>query len=153
MKVLVCTDGSSFSEEAVEYAGRLFKSRRAEVVVLRAVRPIAAEFEKYEEYMEVFKDDIHRLRKLGTPKSVHASLEKAVDILARYKIKAQVKTRDGTPADEIMKEVEEGAYDLIVVASYGRGISKFKLGSVSREVVHLAKVPVLVYKGKGGDIF
>jgi len=32
------------------------------------------------------------------------------------------------------------------MASYGRGITKFMLGSVSREVVHKAEIPVLVVK-------
>jgi nucleotide-binding universal stress UspA family protein len=153
MKVLMCIDGSSFSDAAVEYAGGVLEGKDAQVIVLRVVPEIAAHFEEYEEFMEVFGEDIHRIRKLGTPKSVEASLKKARDILKGHGIKPKTKTRKGKAADGILEEAKEGEYDLIVLASYGDGISKFKLGSVSREVVHLAHVPVLVYKGEGGDMF
>lgn len=150
MKVLVCTDGSKFSEEAAEYAGRLFEGRQTRAVVLRVVQRLAEEYSDYNEYFELFKDEIHRLRKLGVPKSVTESLKKCTEILEGHGLEVETKTRKGNASDEILTEAEEGDYDLIVMASYGKGISKFKLGSVSRSVVHLSKVPVLVVKGKEG---
>ncbi len=140
MKVLMCTDGSKFAEEAIESASAL----------LRVVPNFEEEYKEYGEYAEMFREEMHKLRKLGVPKSIQASLDKGVEILAKQGIRATSKTRKGRAADEILNEAEEGSYNLIVLASYGRGITKFMLGSVSREVVHRAQVPVLVVKGREG---
>lgn len=147
MRVLICTDGSRFAEEAIERGGRLLKGTKPEVTILRVV-PDFEKYWEYNEYAEVFKEELHKIRKLGVPKSVLASLDAGKEILDNLGIKAATKTRQGKAADEILKEAEEGDYDLIILASYGRGITKFLLGSVSREVVHRSKIPVLVIKGK-----
>jgi nucleotide-binding universal stress UspA family protein len=146
----MCTDGSRFAEEAIEQAGYLLKHINPEVTILRVIPNFEEEYREYNEYFEVFRDDIHRLRKLGTPKAVTRSLEAGVKILEKYGIKANTKVRKGRAADEIIKEIEEGDYNLVVLASYGKGISKFMLGSVSREVVHRSEIPVLVIKSKEG---
>ncbi len=146
----MCTDGSRFAEEAIEQAGYLLKHTSPEVTILRVIPKFEEEYEEYNEYFEVFKDDIHRLRKLAVPKAVKRSLEEGVRILKNYGIEAKTKVRRGRAADEIIKEIEEGDYNLVVLASYGRGISKFMLGSVSREVVHRSEIPVLVMKTKEG---
>ncbi len=53
----------------------------------------------------------------------------------------------GNPAEEILREAEKGKYDFIVVGSTGKGkINELLLGSVSSEVVHHAKVSVMVVR-------
>jgi len=146
MKVLMCTDGSKFAEEAIDIAGYLLKFHKPEVTVLRVVPDLVEDYREYSEYYNVFKEELHRLRKLGIPSSVKQSLERAKEILEKYGISPKLKTRIGKASEEILKEAEEGEHNLIVMASYGRGITKFMLGSVSREVVHKAEIPVLVVK-------
>src|ERR1700742_4241964 len=52
---------------------------------------------------------------------------------------------DGIPALKILEQAKKGRHDLIVMGSRGRGrIAGGLLGSVSAEVLHAAKVPVLV---------
>lgn len=52
---------------------------------------------------------------------------------------------EGPAARAILDQAEKGACDLIVVGSRGRGeMSSMLLGSVSREVLHHSRVPVLV---------
>lgn len=112
MKVLMCTDGSKFSEEAIESGGYLLRGSSPDVTILR----------EYSEYVEVFKEEIHRLRKLGVPKSVTESLDRGKEMLEKLGIKAKTKTRKGKAAGEILRE--------------------------AREVVHRANIPVLVVKSK-----
>ena len=150
MKVLICTDGSRFSEEAIEMGGYLLKCHNPKVTILRVIPNIVEDYKEYNEYVRVFKEEIHKLRKLGVPRSVKKSLERGKEILKEYGIEAEEKTRVGKAAEEILKEAEEGEYNLIILASYGRGLTKFMLGSVSREVVHRAEIPVLVVKTKEG---
>jgi len=60
----------------------------------------------------------------------------------------ETKTRRGLPAEEILLEVEEGGYDLVVIGA--REVLSWAeqlLGSVARQIVSRTKVPVLVVKG------
>jgi len=143
---LVCTDGSHFSEEGVERAGYLLRHLKPEVTVLRVIPRIEEEYKEYNEYYQLFKDEIHKIRKMGTPKNVKRSLDYAKEVLENLNLQVETKVRRGRAAREILKELEEGDYNLVVVSSYGKGLSKFMLGSVSREIVHKSAVPVLVMK-------
>jgi nucleotide-binding universal stress UspA family protein len=80
---------------------------------------------------------------------------KAQKILDHYKNMLQeapptphVRTvlRSGHPADEILKGAEEESADMIVIGSRGKRVGRLFMGSVSREVVNGASVPVLVVK-------
>jgi nucleotide-binding universal stress UspA family protein len=52
---------------------------------------------------------------------------------------------DGEPADAILRQAEAAGHDLIVMGSRGRGdAASILLGSVSRQVLHYSRVPVLV---------
>ena len=51
----------------------------------------------------------------------------------------------GSPAEAILRRAEEGAHDLIVMGSRGRGAAASALlGSVSLHVLHHSHVPVLI---------
>lgn len=53
----------------------------------------------------------------------------------------------GNPAEEILRRLEAGDYDLVVLGSRGRGAAgSLLLGSVSQRVLHGSPVPVLVYR-------
>ena len=52
--------------------------------------------------------------------------------------------RSGDPASELLREIESGAYDLVVLGTHGRsGLSRLLLGSIAEKVVRHAVVPVL----------
>jgi nucleotide-binding universal stress UspA family protein len=56
----------------------------------------------------------------------------------------------GGAAVEILRFVEEGAFDLLVVGTHGRtGIRHLVLGSVAERVVREAACPVLVVRARG----
>jgi nucleotide-binding universal stress UspA family protein len=58
--------------------------------------------------------------------------------------------RDGRPAQEILKRAQTAEHDLIVMGSRGRGVARsLLLGSVSREVLHKSKTPVIVVPADG----
>ncbi len=55
--------------------------------------------------------------------------------------------RIGAPADEILKLVDTGDYDLVVMGAHGHGfIGSAMMGSISRRVVRRSKKPVLVVR-------
>lgn len=54
---------------------------------------------------------------------------------------------EGNAAEEILRRLEGGDYDLVVLGSRGRGpAGSLLLGSVSQRVLHGSPVPVLVYR-------
>ena len=80
---------------------------------------------------------------------------KATNILEYYKnallqdgvtstIKSVIKS--GHPAEEIIKSAEEEGADMIIIGTRGNRINRFFIGSVSREVVNSATIPVLLIR-------
>jgi nucleotide-binding universal stress UspA family protein len=52
----------------------------------------------------------------------------------------------GHPADEILETAQEKNADIILIGSAGKRVSHLFMGSVSREVVNRAEIPVLVVR-------
>jgi nucleotide-binding universal stress UspA family protein len=53
----------------------------------------------------------------------------------------------GNPVDEILQEVENNGYDIVVMGAHGQGVlADALMGSVSRRVVRRSKTPVLVVR-------
>ncbi len=61
-------------------------------------------------------------------------------------VRARPTSLDGDPGDGILAAAEAEVADIIVVGTRGRGAVGRLLGSVSDEVVHRARVPVVVVR-------
>ncbi|MBB1248424.1 MULTISPECIES: universal stress protein [unclassified Rhizobium] len=79
---------------------------------------------------------------------IEASIREAVDRLKALNDKtgatAQIHTRVGSPAREILAVAEEQAADLVIIASHRPDFSNYLLGSTADRVVRHAKCSVLV---------
>jgi nucleotide-binding universal stress UspA family protein len=76
-------------------------------------------------------------------------LVKYEKLLKKEEIEVEIIIKQGTPADVILKEAEAKNTNLIVMGSHGRGvILEVILGSVSKNVIKKAKVPVLIVPPK-----
>ena len=66
----------------------------------------------------------------------------------------RTRVRIGYPAKEIIREAQEGSYDLLIMGGRQRRhpLSRFLLGSTALRVVKYAPCPVLVVKGKARPI-
>jgi nucleotide-binding universal stress UspA family protein len=65
------------------------------------------------------------------------------------KLKPVAKVRHGLVVDEIVDEMSEGAYDLLVLGAHrGEGWERFLLEDLAGEIVKHSKVPVLVLPRK-----
>jgi nucleotide-binding universal stress UspA family protein len=63
--------------------------------------------------------------------------------VASYKIVVKM----GDPVEQIIKESEDGTYDLIVMGSHGHGpITAAMMGDTASRVVRSSKIPVLVVR-------
>jgi len=65
------------------------------------------------------------------------------------KLKPVAKVRHGLVVDEIVDEMSEGTYDLLVLGAHrGEGWERFLLEDLAGEIVKHSKVPVLVLPRK-----
>ncbi|HDZ61651.1 MAG TPA: universal stress protein [Nitrospirae bacterium] len=151
-KVLIAVDDTKGSWTAVAVFERLFSCSRPESVVLLYVERFSG---------TSFLDDMITDAEITTLKEVLSGTEykeamdnRASKITESYKktleekgvtgIKTVIKA--GHPAEEILKAAKEENADMIVLGSKGKRAHSILLGSVSREVVNNAEVPVLVAK-------
>lgn len=140
-KVLIATDGSKFSKNAIEMTARLARSGVMPEVVLVHVRswPVlygeasVASLEQIEQAEKTYQD--HLLAD-AQAQALGAGLTGATKVAAQ-----------GEPAAEIVRAAQECGAEQIVMGTHGRGaLGSLFIGSVAQRVVHLSKVPVLLVK-------
>ncbi|MBM7662711.1 nucleotide-binding universal stress UspA family protein [Bacillus mesophilus] len=136
-KILVAYDGSELSKKALEYAKFLVSDHeQAELEVVTVMMYLGA----YDAYS--FKE----LRKT-VESETSLLVEEVKDMLSSVQNPTSVHMLEGDPSLQIIKLAEEKGVDTIVLGSRGLGrFKEFFLGSVSHNVVQMAKCPVLIVK-------
>jgi len=145
-KLLIATDGSKFSNKAVDYAIDLAKQLQYEVLSLYVMN-----LKHFEVYALAHHDDITgyedediKLKKEGEDALAYVE-QKGTEA----GVPVTVKMVRGYPPEQIMKVAKDEGVNMIVVGHLGRtGIERILLGSVSEAVVRNAPCPVLVVRGK-----
>ncbi len=150
--VLIAVDETKGSQKALSVLEEFCECARPEQVVLLYVE----RFSGHSFLDEMITDaEMTTLREVidGTEYK-EAIDQKAARIIDSYKkslegkgikgIKTVVKS--GHPAEEILKTAKDEKVDLIIIGSRGKRTHTVLLGSVSREIVNHAEIPVLVAK-------
>ena len=152
MKILIATDGSKFSEAAIETACRMIENaENAELRVVSAYeQPImavaSAPYAMPVAYNPVLESE---MKKAATQAVAQAELK----ISERFPALRKNMTTSvlcGDPKRVIVEEAENWGADLIVTGSHGYGLwERMILGSVSNSVVHHAPCSVMIVRNKG----
>jgi nucleotide-binding universal stress UspA family protein len=139
-KILVAVDFSEVSPSVAEYAATLAQSLDAEVVCLY-VAPSLSQYVGFHvppSSIESFVKEIVS----GADSSMEAFLG---EHFQGVNAKGEVVT--GYAAEEILKAIEEGDIDLLVMGTHGRkGIDRILFGSVAEKVVKSAQCPVFTVR-------
>lgn len=152
MKILLATDGSKSSNEAVnEVATRPFPpNTQVRIVSAYERTPLMTRLEPMGVMEETYAQEDHLA--LEAAKEV---TENAAKVLRQKNPALTVTTiaLDGSPKSVILDEAEVFGADLIVVGSHGYGmVERFLLGSVSQAVALHAKCSVEIVRGqKSGE--
>ncbi len=142
-KILLATDFSSFSDNALDHATTLAQLHNAELHVL---------------HVNVTLQDLYGGRELPD----HARFQQALDRVAQDRMEEIPRNFDVEIHREIVHDVAaapaicsyilDNSIDLTVVGTHGRtGLSRMVMGSVAREVVRNAHSSVLVVHGAEPD--
>jgi len=125
MRILMTTDGSSRSESALRFCAQL-ASRAGEPLTILTV-------------IEHTRD--------RPPPQADVILSDACNILGMQDVRTRV--RIGRPADEILSEIEEGNYDLVILGKNRAHtwLALFFRGSTVVNVAKHAHIPVMVVRG------
>ena len=142
MRILFCTGGSEKSENAIRATAPLAEKLGADATVLSVGpshdvfgRMLGAEFRMSEVTIDTDR---------AVNKNFNKHAQSGVKILEQAGITAVAKVARGEIADEIVKEVEGGDYDFIVMAAKGKPGDRRLLGSNTRKVLAKSKIPVYV---------
>jgi nucleotide-binding universal stress UspA family protein len=153
-RILVVTDGSSYSEEAVNYLAKFPMPKGVEITAMHVLAPPLPPFFPIEpgyvgppvpQPIPVPEETIKQ--RSNEEKVAKAFLTKAEKQLAGSGRKVNKILRRGDAATEIIEYVKTAGVDLIVTGS--RGLSQMKawlLGSVSRKLVHYSDSSILVVR-------
>lgn len=139
--IILATDGSKYSENAVEYAVELAKISEARISAIYVVDtgafatiPMDAAWENMYELLKTEGNE---------------ATEKVEAEAKRSDVEVECFVVEGHPAEEILKLSENIPADLIVMGTLGkRGLDRFLLGSVAEKVSRTSKVPVMIVRGE-----
>ncbi len=143
--ILVSVDGSSHADQALAEAIELAESSNGRLTILTAVirPPSFARGGLGAGAVQAVEQDLER--------EFQEVLERAVDRVPESTPVTKVLTHEPIRG-ALMKRIEEGGHDLVVMGSRGRGaVRSAVLGSVSHYVLNHSPVPVLIVHARDAE--
>jgi len=145
-KLLVAYDGSEHAKKALALAVGLGKRIGAEILAAKVIDPVdlAVIYSNIEPGAEVKIES--GLSGLDEADKTMMEEAKSIGEASGVKIMTTILTGDNI-ADTIIRYAEEQEVDIIVAGTLGKGLlSELMVGSVAKNLVTLAQMPVLVAK-------
>jgi nucleotide-binding universal stress UspA family protein len=126
MRILLCTDGSRYANNSLRFGALISGAHRSEVVVLSVA--------------ESSRDASRAERALAQARA----------LLAEAGLPSvETRLRHGHAAEQILAEIDERGYDLVVVGGRGRrAVNRFVPGSTADRLARLSRIPVLIVHGE-----
>ena len=143
-KILVPTDFSAASRQAIPYARELARLHGGEVVLVHVI--------EVPHYPTLFEGTAMVVPPLD--ESLRAELNRQLEDIARTElrdqgVRARVVVRDGSPRHELCACARDERVDLLVIATHGyTGLRHVFLGSTTEQVVREAPCPVLTVRAR-----
>ncbi len=139
MKILVCVDLSKSTEIIVNKIEELTRSLSARVWLLHNAVPEP-------DTLEFKVDPIAARESLAKKFHVeHLEIQKLAERLRKAGVETTALLVHGKTIDVILKEAADLDVDMIAVGSHGRGaMYQLLVGSISEDVLHRSRLPVLV---------
>lgn len=138
-KILVCTDFSDCSDNALKAAEEIRKKSNGELYVLNVVNNPYTDTWISPETLAVYVGTTFEQNMIDEAK---AELKKQID---RTAVKAEGYTLTGLPYERIMSEIERKNYDFVVIGYSGKSGRKF-IGGLTTKLASTCHKPLMVIK-------
>ena len=137
--IVVPTDFSESSEEALCYAGALAEWHKAKVILLHVMES---------ETIDALRRVTMGEEMIGKLKGdIQGDLERLAKLEQVAGVKVESRMVEGVPAYEIIEAAKDSGADLITMGTHGRtGRERVFFGSVAERVVRISPVPVLTVR-------
>jgi nucleotide-binding universal stress UspA family protein len=130
MRILMASRGGSYSELALSFGVHLANRVGGSLTLVTVIKQPAERAQ------------------------AEAIQARARQVLESKGVELQTKMRQGNPAEEVIREAEEGKYSLVIVGERQQQglMTRFLLGSTTQRIVEQAPCPVIIAKGKIGPV-
>jgi nucleotide-binding universal stress UspA family protein len=141
-RILLPTDFSKHSQNALAYATAFAEKFGAEIYLLHVVQDLAIFIPEAVSVSPPMVPPVEQFTAAARASLLQVAVENKLD---RFGV--QVEVREGTPFYEIIQVAREKDVDLIIMGTHGRGgLTHVLLGSVTEKVVRKAPCPVLTVR-------
>jgi len=141
-RILVALDGSDYSLKALNFAVDLARKYQSQLVLVHVVMRQIYAINPPEAGILAGTAIVRELEAEGK-----VILAKGEETVRAQGLPAEIRLRQGVPAEELLRAAGEEKADLMVLGSRGLSqVKAFLLGSVSDKVSHHAKCPVLIVR-------
>ena len=140
MKVLLAVDGSAYTQKMLAYLTShqemLGAGHEYSIITVQPLLPPRARAALGKDVVEQYYDE--EATKILVP---------VQDFLKSRGVQVQSISKVGPIADTIIKEAQEGKFDMIAMGTHGHGtLGRLVMGSVSSQVLAGCTIPVLLIR-------
>lgn len=142
--IIVAADFSESSREAFKVACSLARADKTRLLVLNVVEPLYSAPETV-----YFGDQTVPLTLVERDQSYYDSVKERLRqvYVTSQPIETEYQTRDGEPAEEILRAALDLGCQLIVMGTHGRsGLDRLLTGSIAEQVIRKSHCPVLALR-------
>lgn len=141
--IILCIDGEKDTKKAIDYAIEITAACSGKLSALHVINP----------YLKKFADEIYAVGRIEYGNHIDRELRKeADDVINEFKAKAdsfglsyEIILRYGPPEEEIIREVSENSYDLLILGAKQVNTFKAKIRSFNlpKKIFDNLNIPTL----------
>ncbi len=148
MKILIATDGSDYSRQAIEKACEILKEvKNKQIKIISVFEEIGYTATEPFAVSTEYVREMEKLRREQSTKFINEAIGIIQEKLDDLELSVTTKVTKGSAGKTIVEEAEDWEADLIVVGSHGYGFwARAFMGSTSDKIIHHAPCSVLVVR-------
>jgi nucleotide-binding universal stress UspA family protein len=142
-RILICSGGKRYIDDAVLLTGKIASGLGATVALLHVTSEPPGIL-SYLPHMELSTEAV-----LRSQSELGQNLRREKETLESLSVRTEVKLRHGEVLREILREIRDGNYDVVVTGSaLSHSFRTYVLGDITREIINRATCAVLVSRGQ-----
>jgi len=146
MKILIATDGSEYSREAVEKTCRMLVAPEDTEIKIVCVYPAVVPVDAFPQSAQ-YSERLEAQERAGAEEAVRSAAALIAEYFPEPAVRVETEIATGAPDQAILEIARTWKPHVIVVGSHGRGFwGRLTLGSVSDSIIHHAPCPVFVVR-------